>query len=145
MRRRGENAVDRSAVLRRVPVGLMIAQVLLIGSLHLPLKNPVISAFRNHERPERVALMEQIAAQIPRDAKVAATSFLAPHLLPRRHLFYLPNGPMHHHVDEAEYAFIDERAAVLKEHPDLLQHLHTSPRWKLIVEQNQLLLFQQQP
>jgi uncharacterized membrane protein len=142
--RRGEHSVDRATALRQVPVGLMIAQVLLIGSLHLPLKNPVISAFRNHERPERVALMEQIAAQIPRDAKVAATSFLAPHLLPRQHLFYLPNGPMHHVVDEAEYAFIDERAAVLKEHPKLLQHLRSDPRWKLIVEQNQLLLFQQQ-
>jgi uncharacterized membrane protein len=145
MRRRGERSADQAGLMRRVPVGLMIAQVLLIGSLHLPLKNPVISAFRNHERPERVALMEQIAAQIPRDAKVAATSFLAPHLLPRQHLFYLPNGPMHHKVDDAEYAFIDERAAVLKEHPDLLQHLRSDPRWKLIAEQNQLLLFQKQP
>lgn len=130
---------------RAVPAALLIAQVLLVGSLHLPLKNPVISAFRNHEKPERVALMNQISAQIPRDAKVAATSFLAPHLLPRQHLFYLPPGPMHHNVDEAEYAFIDERAAVLKEHPKLLEHLRSDPKWKLIAEQDQLLLFKQEP
>ncbi|HEX6289947.1 MAG TPA: DUF2079 domain-containing protein [Herpetosiphonaceae bacterium] len=143
-RRQAPTTEDRAALLRRVPLGLLLAQVLIIGSLHLPLKNPVISAFRNHERPERVALMEEISAQIPRDAKVAATSFLAPHLLPRQHLFYLPPGPMHHDVDEAEYAFIDERAAVLKEHPRLLEHLHSDPRWTLIVERDQLLLFKRQ-
>jgi uncharacterized membrane protein len=144
-RRSGQAAEDRAALVRRVPIALLLAQVLIIGLLHIPLKNPVISAFRNHEKLERVALMEQFAAQIPRDAKVAATSFLAPHLLPRQHLFYLPPGPMHHTVDEAEYAFIDERAAVLKEHPDLLEHLRASARWKLIAEQDQLLLFKQQP
>jgi len=130
---------------RQIPAAVLLAPILIVGLLHIPLKNPVISAFRNPEDRERVALMEQLAAQIPADAKVAATSFLAPHLLPRQHLFYLPPGPMHHHVDDAEYAFIDERAAVLKERPELLQHLRTSMRWQLIAEQDQLLLFKQQP
>ena len=133
------------AVRLQPPVLLLIAQVLLIGLLHIPLKNPVIVALRYHEDPNRVARMERIAGQIPREAKVAATSFLAPHLLPRRHLFYLPPGPMHHNVDEAEYAFIDTRASVLKEHPDLLQHLRSSPRWRIIADEDELLLFQQQP
>ena len=133
------------AVRRQPPTALLLAQVLLIGALHIPLKNPVVVALRYHEDPRRVALMEQIARRIPREAKVAATSFLAPHLLPRRQLFYLPPGPMHHPVDEAEYAFIDTRAAVLEEHPDLLRHLRSDPRWRLIAEENDLLLFRQQP
>lgn len=130
--------------LHTIPTAILLVPVLLIGALHVPLKNPVISAFRNHEDPARIALMESFKAMIPRDAKVATTSFLAPHMLPRQYLFYLPPGPMHPSVDVADYAFIDERADVLKDQPQLLQYLRTSPRWKLVREENQLVLFKQQ-
>jgi uncharacterized membrane protein len=139
---RRREAAGRSA-LRYVPLSALIVPILIIGALHLPLKNPVISTFRNPEKAERVALMEEFAALIPRDAKVAATSFLAPHMLPRQFLFYLPPGPMHHSVDEAEYAFIDTRAGVLKERPELLEHLRTSPNWQVVREENDLVLFHQ--
>lgn len=128
-----------------VPAPLLLAQVALVGALHIPLKNPVIVALRHYEDPRRVALMEQMAAQIPRDARVAATSFLAPRLLPRQYLFYLPPGPMHPDVDEAEYAFIDERAKVLAENPELLARLRSDPRWSVVAEQDQLVLFKRQP
>ena len=124
---------------------LLLAQVLLVGLLHIPLKNPVVTALRYYEDPQRVALMEEFARQIPSDATVAATSFLAPHLLPRQQLFYLPPGPMHHGVDEAEYAFIDERAQVLQAHPELLTHLRSDPDWRLVAQQDELLLFKQEP
>ncbi|MCG8351060.1 MAG: DUF2079 domain-containing protein [Chloroflexales bacterium] len=123
------------------PVGLAVL-VALVALLNIPLKNPVVSALRNPERPERVALMEQMAAQIPSDAAVAATSFLAPHLLPRQHLYYLPGGPMHVPVDQAEYAFIDTRAKVL-EGTNLIERLRDDPQWRVLAEQDDLILFKQ--
>ena len=48
-------------------------------------------------------------------------------------------------MDEAEYAFIDTRASVLDEHPELLQHLRSSTRWQIIADEDDLLLFRQQP
>ena len=86
--------------------------------------------------------MEHMAAMIPRDASVAATSFLAPRLLPREHLYYLPPGPMHPSVDQADYAFIDTRAAVLED-KDLLQQLRGDPRWQVVQEEDDLVLFRQ--
>jgi uncharacterized membrane protein len=129
--RRQDESAPSSRAGRPIPVALLVAQVLLVGLLHIPLKNPVIVALRYHEDPARVAVMEQMAALIPADARVAATSFLAPHLLPRQHLYYVPPGPMHPKVDEAEYVFIDERAQVLKQHPDLMRYLRTDPRWQV--------------
>ena len=134
-----------STMGRSVPTALLLGLMMVMGLLHLPLKNPVLSAIRYREDPERVALMEQLAEQIPPDARVAATSFLAPHLLPRQFLIYLPPGPMHPKVDEAEYAFIDARAQVLEAHPELLTHLHSDPGWRLIAQQDELLLFKQEP
>jgi hypothetical protein len=52
---------------------------------------------------------------------------------------------MHHAVDEAEYAFVDERAQVLKEHPELLAHLRSDPHWQVVAHQDDLLLFKRQP
>lgn len=119
---------------------------LFVGLLNIPLKNPAISAFRNPESAERVALMEQMKARIPPDAMVAATSFLAPHLLPREELFYIPGGPMHHQVAEAEYAFIDTRASGLRAEAergnDIVGRLRTDPNWQIIAEADDLILFQ---
>src|SRR5262245_22682788 len=133
--------------LRRPGIGrwlpqALLAQILLLGAINIAVHNPVVVAFRHHESPARVALMEQIAARIPRDASVAATSFLAPRLLPRQHLYYLPPGPMHPPVETADYAFIDMRAAVLED-TDLLQKLRSDPRWEVVAEQDDLVLFKQ--
>jgi uncharacterized membrane protein len=133
---------QRGYAADRLFLSALVAQVLLIGALNIPLHNPVIVAFRHHEDPARVAVMERIAATIPRDASVAATSFLAPHLLPRKHLYYLPPGPMHPSVDQAQYAFIDTRAQVLK-NTDLVEQLRRDPHWEVVAEEDELVLFRQ--
>lgn len=121
------------------------AMVALVALINLPLKNPVVSALRNAERPERVALMERMKTQIPPDAVVAATSFLAPHLLPREELYYIPGGKMHHQVDEAEYAFIDTRASGLRAEAargnDIVARLRADPAWTIVHEEDGLMLF----
>jgi uncharacterized membrane protein len=130
-----------SAISRWLGPALLV-QIVLLGAIHIAVHNPVIVAFRHHETYARVALMERMAGMIPRDASVAATSFLAPRLLPREHLYYLPPGPMHPSVDQADYAFIDTRAAVLED-KDLLQQLRGDPRWQVVQEEDDLVLFKQ--
>ncbi len=117
----------------------LVALVLIIGLLNIPLKNPAVSAFRNPEAAARVAIMERMRQEIPPDAVVAATSFLAPHLLPRR-LYYIPGGKMHHQIDEAAYAFIDTRASAIQG-TGVVAALRANPRWQVVDEQDDLVLF----
>jgi hypothetical protein len=113
--------------------------VLIVGLLNIPLKNPPVSAFRNPETAARVAIMERMRQEIPPDAVVAATSFLAPHLLPRT-LYYIPGGKMHHQIAEAAYAFIDTRASAIQG-TNIVQALRADPRWQIVDEQDDLVLF----
>ncbi len=129
---------------QRVAPMLLVALVALVALLNIPLKNPVISALRNPESPARVAVMERMKAMIPPEAKVAATSFLAPHLLPRLEIFYIPGGKMHHQPAEADYAFIDARAAGLRAEAaqgnDILGGLLADPNWELVDQEDDLFL-----
>lgn len=69
----------------------LLAAPLLVGLLlaqYTP-RNPVISLLLHHEPPQRVAAARALIDQIPPEARVAATSRLAPHLL-RRYIYYYP-------------------------------------------------------
>jgi uncharacterized membrane protein len=127
---------------------IYLGAVFLVLLINIPLKNPVVSALRNPERPERVAIMERMKAQIPPEATVAATSFLAPHLLPRFELYFIPGGPMHHQAAEAEYVFIDQRAAGLRAEAargnDILGALLADPAWQVVDEEDDLILLRRQ-
>ncbi|WP_245863159.1 DUF2079 domain-containing protein [Candidatus Viridilinea mediisalina] len=118
-----------------------IGMIILVLLINIPLRNPVVSAIRNPELPERVAIMERMKAQIPPDAVVAATSFLAPHMLPRERILFIPGGPMHHPPDLADYAFIDSRAAALQG-TGIVEGFHADPQWRLLDAEQDLLLFQ---
>jgi uncharacterized membrane protein len=131
-------------VAGRTGAAVLLGMVALVALLNIPLRNPAISALRNPERPERVAIMERMRAAIPPEAKVAATSFQAPHLLPRLELFYIPAGPMHHQADEADYVFIDRRASGLRDQlargNDILGRLLADPAWEVVDEEDELIL-----
>lgn len=51
--------------------------------------NPLLSLLRHHEVPARRAVANELVAAIPPEARVAASSRIAPHLL-RRYLYYYP-------------------------------------------------------
>ena len=123
--------------LSRIAVGF-IGYALVINVV---LKNPVLVTLRYHEKPERIGLMEAFRVQIPPDARVAATSFLAPRLLPRQHLYYLPNAPMFPSLDQADYLFIDARSAAMRESGQLAQ-FQAGPEWRVVRQDSDLWLFE---
>lgn len=71
----------RGLVVVGLLAGMLTAQV-------FP-RNPVVSLLLYHEPPARVAAAQQMITRIPPDARVAATSRLAPHLV-RRYIYYYP-------------------------------------------------------
>ncbi len=107
--------------------------------INLAYKNPVISVVRNTDTPERLNAMRRIATMIPQDAALGATSFLAPNLMPRQHMFYFPPDASLPAPERADYLFIDQRAAAL-ERTDLLRQLLQSDQWQLLAEEEDLLL-----
>ena len=142
--RRREAGGGRQEAGSRLGAIALLALVGLVGLTNIPLRNPVISSLRNPESAARVALMERMRAQIPPEAKVAATSFLAPHLLPREELYYIPGGKMHHQADEADYVFIDTRASGLRAEAargnDILGRLLADPGWEIVDQADDLIL-----
>jgi uncharacterized membrane protein len=126
----------------------LVLLVLLVALLNIPLRNPAISALRNPESARRVAVMERMKAAIPPEATVAATSFLAPHLLPRPEIYFIPGGKMHHQPEEADYAFLDRRAAGLQAEAargnDILGRLLADPAWKIVDQEDDLILLRKQ-
>ncbi|MDQ3704291.1 MAG: DUF2079 domain-containing protein [Chloroflexota bacterium] len=59
----------------------------------VPYANPVVRVIRFHEPSARVQAANELVGMVPRDAKVAVTSKLAPHLLPRRYIYNFPPAP----------------------------------------------------
>jgi len=148
-RNKGPAPVQQRSVSWASTAVPLLFVLLFVGLSNIPLKNPVISSLRNPESAARVAVMERMRAAIPPSAKVAATSFLAPHLLPREELYYIPAGKMHHQADEADYVFIDRRASGLRAQAqagnDILGRLLADPTWAVVDEEDDLILLRKLP
>ncbi len=67
-----------------------IALTLWALILTLPYKNPAVRALLYPESPARVQAAKELIALVPPEAKVAASSKLAPRLLPRRYIYNFP-------------------------------------------------------
>lgn len=62
-------------------------------AMTVPYKNPVLRLVLSHESQAYVKAANELVAMVGPDAKVAATSKLAPHLLPRRYVYNFPPAP----------------------------------------------------
>ncbi|MEA2575707.1 MAG: hypothetical protein QOH93_3005 [Chloroflexia bacterium] len=71
--------------------GLVLALWALL--MTVPYANPVVRVIRFHESSAYVQAANELVAMVPGDAKVAVTSKLAPHLLPRRYIYNFPPAP----------------------------------------------------
>jgi hypothetical protein len=130
------------------PAGVKPKCAALLGLLafaaaaNLAYRNPVVSAVRHAEDPARIAAMERMAALVPPDAPLGATSFLAPRMMPRRFMYYVPPDASFPPLERAEYLFIDTRAAALQTERDrgFVAGLRASPQWRVLAEEQELLL-----
>lgn len=124
---------------------LMICAIGIAALANLTYRNPVVTTVIYRESPERLAAMERLAALIPPDAPLGATSFLAPRMMPRRFIYYVPPDESFPPLERAEYLFIDTRAAALhtERHHDFVRQLRESGRWQVIAEEQDLLVLRQ--
>lgn len=93
----------------------------------------------------RVALVREIASQIPADAPLAASNLIAPVLAPRRYLYYFPGNQSYgaSNVKLAAYLLVDGTGAN-EEFRTALQALRQDPNWRVLTERDNLLLLQRQ-
>nr|PZN32610.1 MAG: hypothetical protein DIU80_04635 [Chloroflexota bacterium] len=126
----------------RSPAALLLGLVLFAAAVNLAYRNPVITTVRYREDPARIAAMERMAALVPPDAPLGATSFLAPRMMPRRYLYYVPPDESFPPLESAEYLFIDTRASALhtERGREFFEQLRASDRWETLREEQGLLL-----
>ncbi len=104
-------------------------------------RNPVVSLWLHHEPERRLATANAIVAMVPDEARVAASSRIAPHLL-RRYLYYYPLA------DPTILPTIDVIIADISSNsfddPDSgaqLQKVRTSPEWELVLDRDGYQVF----
>jgi uncharacterized membrane protein len=128
--------------------------------MQVPYKNPAVRAFLYPEPAARVAAANRLVALVPPEAKVAASSKLAPHLLPRRYIYNFPPAPYSPYnfgprqrdgYVELDYILVDPAASALDVPGNALggrsalDLLHTLPDWRLVREEAGLQLYQREP
>jgi uncharacterized membrane protein len=134
---------------------LALALVAWALLMNIPYKNPVVRTFLYHETPERVQAARELVAMVPPEARVAASSFLASHLLPRRYIYNFPPAPYSPYnfgperqsprFVDLEYILVDPEASALEVNPiggkTALEHLRAMPEWSLAASRENLFLF----
>lgn len=144
--------------LRAVQLGAL-ALVLWALIMQVPYKNPAVSAFRYPESVARIEAVRALIAMVPPDAKVAASSKLAPHLLPRRYIYNFPPAPyspynfgphQSNRYTDLDYVLVDPEASALGVEDNklagktALELLRSLPGWKEVTHKEGLYLFKRQ-
>jgi hypothetical protein len=108
------------------------------------LNNVVLSFARNHEPPARVADAQAVMAQVPPNAALAASSFLAPHLAQREQLYFFPGNksyPLRYVEERAEYLIADRRPpSGNRQERELLAAYLERPDWQVVAQQGDFVL-----
>jgi len=126
-----------------VSIGMALLLVIAIGA-NVYLNNVVLGLAHNHEPPQRVADAQAIITQVPPDAALAASSFLAPHLAQRQQLYFFPGNksyPLRYVEERAAYLVADRRPpSGNREERELLADYLRRPDWELIAQQGDFVL-----
>lgn len=92
--------------------GLLVALLAVAVLTNVGLKNaPLRTLVAGHESPATVAALNALVAEVPREAHVAASSKVAPHLLPRRYIYNFPPAPYSPSFDRVEYVLVAPAAS----------------------------------
>lgn len=118
--------------------------VVLLGCLavaQLFPRNPIISLWLHHEPQRRLATANAIVAMVPDEARVAASSRIAPHLL-RRYLYYYPLAdPTILPTIDVIIADVSSNSFDDADSGAQLQHVRTSPEWELVLDRDGYQVF----
>jgi uncharacterized membrane protein len=128
-------------------VGLgMLALLLVMLAANLLLNNVVLGLARNHEPPARVAQARALIAQVPEQAALAASSFLAPHLAQRQQLYFFPGNKSYppDYIERAEFIAADLAAPRASE-VALLRDYMARPDWRLVAREGDFVLLRKRP
>ena len=152
------NSSARWPAKRQVIVGGMVAVAWALV-MQVPYKNPAVRALLYPEPPQRVAAAHELIAMVPRDAKVAASSKLAPRLLPRQYIYNFPPAPYSPYnfgprqapnFVDLDYILVDPRASALPYEDNKigektgLELLRELPEWTQVADREGFLLFRRQ-
>jgi uncharacterized membrane protein len=112
-----------------------------LAMAHLLTPNPLISLARHHEPEARRATAHEIIAQIPADARVAASGRIAPHLL-RRYLYYYPLANQSV-LPDLDYIIADVSSSSFDDPPSRaqLEAVRQSDAWEMVLKENGFELF----
>ncbi|MEO6458733.1 MAG: DUF2079 domain-containing protein [Chloroflexia bacterium] len=139
--------------------GVRVAAILCVAwalAMQLPYKNPAARAFLYPEPPERVSVARELISMVPPDAKVAASSKLAPRLLPRRFIYNFPPAPYSPYnfgprrsplYIDLDYILVDPKASALGYEDNKigektgLELLRELPDWTQVADREGFLLF----
>jgi uncharacterized membrane protein len=130
---------------RRAQIG--IAGLLLIVSVifNLTWQNLALRAIRNPETPARLAASSRILAQIPGNAAVAASSFLAPHLARRQELYFFPGDKSYPFMPErVQFVVVDLHTDSGPDARNKIATLRSDAAWKQVDGTGGYLLFERQ-
>jgi uncharacterized membrane protein len=124
----------------------MLALLAAMAAGNLLLNNVALSLARNHEPPARVAQARAIVAQVPPNAPLAASSFLAPHLARREALYFFPGNKSYppEYIERAQYLAAD-LAAPRESEVALLRAYMGRPDWQLVARAGDFVLLKKVP
>lgn len=156
--KRSADGADR----RMLQVG-GLALALWAVLMTVPYANPVVRVVRFHESQAYVQAANELVAMVPGDAKVAVTSKLAPHLLPRRYIYNFPPAPYspynigsHTHPGfgppyvDLDYILADPNNESFSsvdrfiDGQNAIEFVQASPNWRLEANKEGILLFKRE-
>lgn len=132
-----------SSFTRQLQIG--IAALLLVMSIcfNLTWNNLAIRAFKLGEPADRRAAAARVLAQIPANAAVAASSFLAPHLAQRAELYFFPGDNSYPFLENSvNYVVADLQLDTSPRAQALLSQMKESAEWKMVMRDTGYILFE---
>jgi uncharacterized membrane protein len=118
--------------------GVVIWLLLFVALVQVTHKNPLVGVIRNAETRQMVSDTNNLIKLIPKEASVSATSFLAPHLMPRQYSYNFPLALYQPPPEAIQYFLIDTNAAALYLKENNIQgrlpvdFVQQDGRWKLV-------------
>jgi uncharacterized membrane protein len=92
---------------------VVLILALFTAGAQLVERNPLPGVIRNAEKKAMVNPTKALISRIPQEASVSSTSFLGPHLLPRRYSYLFPLALYNPPLQAVEYILIDTNAQAL--------------------------------